>query len=49
MKIVMVGQGAFGQKHLDTIAKIAGIEVVSLCGRSAAPTEEVAKKRGMPH
>ena len=49
MKIVMVGQGAFGQKHLDAIAKIAGIEVVSLCGGSAATTEEVAKKRGIPH
>ncbi len=49
MKIVMVGQGAFGQKHLDAIGKIAGIEVVSLCGGSAATTAEVAQKRGIPH
>ncbi len=49
MKIVMVGQGAFGQKHLDAIAKIAGIQVVSLCGGSAATTSAVAQKRGIPH
>ena len=49
MKIVMVGQGAFGQKHLDAIAKIAGIEVVSLCGGSAESTRDVAKARGIPH
>jgi 2-hydroxy-4-carboxymuconate semialdehyde hemiacetal dehydrogenase len=49
MKIVMVGQGAFGQKHLDALAKIEGIEVVSLCGGSAASTQEVAQARGIPH
>lgn len=49
MKIVMVGQGAFGQKHLDAIARIAGIEVVSLCGGSADTTRDVAKARGIPH
>jgi 2-hydroxy-4-carboxymuconate semialdehyde hemiacetal dehydrogenase len=49
MKIIMVGQGAFGQKHLDAIAKIAGIEVVSLCGGSADSTRDVAKARGIPH
>ena len=49
MKIVMIGQGAFGQKHLDAIAKIAGIEVVSLCGGSAESTRDVAKARGIPH
>ncbi len=49
MKIVMAGQGAFGQKHLDALANIPGIEVVSLAGGSAASTEEVAKKYGIPH
>ena len=49
MKIVMVGQGAFGQKHLDAIAKIPGIEVVSLCGGSPGTTREVAQARGIPH
>jgi 2-hydroxy-4-carboxymuconate semialdehyde hemiacetal dehydrogenase len=49
MKIVMAGQGAFGQKHLDAIKNIPGIEVVSLAGGSPASTEEVAKKYGIPH
>jgi len=49
MKIVMVGEGAFAQKHLDAIAKIDGIEVVSLCGGVASSTSEVAKTRGIPH
>ncbi len=49
MKIVMAGQGAFGQKHLDALENIPGIEVVSLAGGSAASTEEVAKKYGIPH
>jgi 2-hydroxy-4-carboxymuconate semialdehyde hemiacetal dehydrogenase len=49
MKIVMAGQGAFGQKHLDAIKNIPGIEVVSLAGGSPGTTEEVAKKYGIPH
>jgi 2-hydroxy-4-carboxymuconate semialdehyde hemiacetal dehydrogenase len=49
MKIAMVGQGAFGQKHLDAIAKIEGIDVVTLCGGSPASTEQVARTRGIPH
>lgn len=49
MKIVMVGPGAFGQKHLDAIARIPGIEVASLCGGSADSTREVAAARGIPH
>src|SRR3954465_11082661 len=49
MKIAMVGQGAFGQKHLDAVAKIPGIEVVSLCGGSPDSTRDVAKARNIPH
>jgi 2-hydroxy-4-carboxymuconate semialdehyde hemiacetal dehydrogenase len=49
MKICVAGQGAFGIKHLEAISKIEGIEVVSLAGGSAAATEEVAKKFGIPH
>jgi 2-hydroxy-4-carboxymuconate semialdehyde hemiacetal dehydrogenase len=49
MKVLMAGQGAFGQKHLEAIASIPGIEVVSLAGGSAASTEEVAKKFKIPH
>ncbi len=49
MKVLMAGQGAFGQKHLEAIANIAGVEVVSLVGGSAASTEETAKKFKIPH
>lgn len=49
MKIVLVGQGAFGRKHLDGLKNIEGVEVVSLVGRSPDSTEEVAKKYGIPH
>ena len=49
MKISVAGQGAFGVKHLEAIAKIDGIEVVSLTGGNPAGTEEVAKKFNIPH
>ena len=44
MKIVLAGAGAFGQKHLDAIRVIGGIEVDSLVGRDPAATREVATK-----
>jgi 2-hydroxy-4-carboxymuconate semialdehyde hemiacetal dehydrogenase len=49
MKISVAGQGAFGVKHLEAIAKIDGIEVLSLAGGNPAGTEEVAKKFNIPH
>jgi 2-hydroxy-4-carboxymuconate semialdehyde hemiacetal dehydrogenase len=49
MKVVMAGAGAFGQKHLDAIKQIDGVEVVSLVGRQLAPTQEVAKKYRIRH
>ncbi len=49
MKIILAGAGAFGQKHLDAIRTIGGIEVVSLVGRELEPTREVAKKYGIDH
>jgi 2-hydroxy-4-carboxymuconate semialdehyde hemiacetal dehydrogenase len=49
MKIVMVGQGAFGQKHLDGLKKIDGVEVVSLAGGNPESVEKVARKYGIPH
>src|ERR1700728_4050952 len=49
MKICVAGQGAFGIKHLEAIANIDGIEVVSLAGGRPAGTEEVAKRFGIPH
>jgi 2-hydroxy-4-carboxymuconate semialdehyde hemiacetal dehydrogenase len=49
MKICMVGQGAFANKHLDGLARIDGVEVVTICGGSPDSTEAVAKERGIPH
>ena len=49
MKIGVAGQGAFGVKHLEAIAKIDGIQVVTLAGGNPAGTAEVAKKFGIPH
>jgi 2-hydroxy-4-carboxymuconate semialdehyde hemiacetal dehydrogenase len=49
MKIVLAGAGAFGQKHLDAIKTIGGIEVASLVGRDLDKTREVARKYGIAH
>jgi len=49
MKVCMVGEGAFANKHLDAIACIDGAEVVSVCGGVAEATEALAKARGIPH
>jgi 2-hydroxy-4-carboxymuconate semialdehyde hemiacetal dehydrogenase len=49
MKVILAGAGAFGIKHLEAVAKIGGIEVVSVVGGNAGSTAEVAKKFGIPH
>jgi len=49
MKICLAGQGAFGIKHLEALAKIDGIEVVSLAGGRPESTKEVAEKWQIPH
>jgi 2-hydroxy-4-carboxymuconate semialdehyde hemiacetal dehydrogenase len=49
MKVAVAGQGAFGQKHLEAIQNITGIEVVSLTGGNPQGTEEVARKFKIPH
>jgi 2-hydroxy-4-carboxymuconate semialdehyde hemiacetal dehydrogenase len=49
MKVGVAGQGAFGQKHLEGIARIPGIEVITLTGGNQAATAEVAKKFKIPH
>jgi 2-hydroxy-4-carboxymuconate semialdehyde hemiacetal dehydrogenase len=49
MKIGLAGQGAFGIKHLEAIANIPGIEVITLTGGNQAATEEVAKRFKIPH
>ena len=49
IKLVMAGQGAFGVKHLEALAKIPDVQVVSLTGGNQEQTEEVARKFGIPH
>ena len=49
MKIALAGAGAFGEKHLDALAKIDGVEVVSIVGRRLEPTRAVAAKYGVQH
>ena len=49
MKICVAGEGAIARRHLDAVARIDGVEVVSLAGGVAADTEELAAARGIPH
>jgi 2-hydroxy-4-carboxymuconate semialdehyde hemiacetal dehydrogenase len=49
MKVILAGAGAFGQKHLEAIRTIGGIEVVALVGRTLEQTREAAAKFGVPH
>ena len=44
MKICVAGQGAFGQKHLDALKRIPGVEVTSLVGGNQDATAEVAEE-----
>jgi 2-hydroxy-4-carboxymuconate semialdehyde hemiacetal dehydrogenase len=49
MKVALAGAGAFGNKHLDSMAQIGGIEVVSLVGRDLSKTQEIADKYKIRH
>lgn len=49
MKIALAGAGAFGEKHLDALRQIDGVEVISLVGRNLEPTQGVAAKYGIGH
>ena len=50
MRVCVAGAaGAFGQKHLDAIAKIEGAEVTSIVGREADSTKAAAEARGIGH
>jgi 2-hydroxy-4-carboxymuconate semialdehyde hemiacetal dehydrogenase len=49
MKIALAGAGAFGEKHLDGLRNIDGVEVVSLVGRRLEPTRAIAEKYGIGH
>ncbi|MGH6781294.1 MAG: Gfo/Idh/MocA family oxidoreductase [Sphingomonadaceae bacterium] len=49
MKIALAGAGAFGEKHLDGLKKIDGVELVSLISRNIEQTRAVAEKYGIGH
>jgi len=49
IKVLMVGHGAFAEKHMDGIKNIDGVEVVSICGRREDATKAAAEKRGIKH
>ena len=49
MKVCLAGHGAFGIKHLEAMAKIPDIEVISLAGSNKASASEVAKQWKIPH
>ncbi|HET9510034.1 MAG TPA: Gfo/Idh/MocA family oxidoreductase [Sphingomonas sp.] len=49
MKIALAGAGAFGEKHLDGLKSIDGVEVVSVVGRNLEPTRGVADRYGIAH
>src|SRR3546814_2477284 len=47
--IALVGAGAFGEKHLDGLKNIDGVEIVSVISRRADQAAEVAAKYGARH
>jgi len=49
MKVLMIGHGAFAQKHMDGIDNIDNAEVVSIMGRREDATKAAAEARGIPH
>jgi len=48
MKICVIGNGAFGKKHLSALKCIDGVEVVCLVGGHAEGTKKVADEFGIP-
>ena len=49
MRIAVAGAGAFGEKHLDGLKNIDGVEVSSLVGRRLEATQAIADKYGIGH
>jgi 2-hydroxy-4-carboxymuconate semialdehyde hemiacetal dehydrogenase len=46
MRIALAGAGAFGIKHLDALARIDDVHVVSIVSRTLAQAQTVAQKYG---
>jgi 2-hydroxy-4-carboxymuconate semialdehyde hemiacetal dehydrogenase len=49
LKVCLAGHGAFGIKHLEAMAKIPGIEIVTLAGSNDESAREVAEQWKIPH
>jgi 2-hydroxy-4-carboxymuconate semialdehyde hemiacetal dehydrogenase len=49
MRIALAGAGAFGEKHLDGLKLIEGVEIVSIVSRTAEQAAAVAAKYGARH
>ncbi len=49
INIALVGQGAFGIKHLEALRNIAGVRVISLTGGRPESTRDVAQTFGIGH
>lgn len=49
LNVALAGAGAFGIKHLESLAKIDGVRVVSLIGRDLDKTRLVAQRYGIGH
>lgn len=49
MRICMAGVGAFATKHLDALANIKGVEVVTLVGRREDNTKALAASKNIPN
>lgn len=49
MRLCIVGEGAFGQMHLATLANTENVEVSYLVGKHKAATERLAQTHHIPH
>jgi 2-hydroxy-4-carboxymuconate semialdehyde hemiacetal dehydrogenase len=49
LNVALAGAGAFGIKHLDAMAQIDDVRVVSVVGRTLEPTQEIADRYGIEH
>ena len=49
MRIALAGAGAFGEKHLDGLKNVEGVEITSVISRRAEQAAAVAEKFGARH
>ena len=49
MRIALAGAGAFGEKHLDGLKLIDGVEIVSIISRTGEQAAAIAEKYGAKH